>query len=159
MSIVIIFFAQYLIYIIALIISSYVILRLPRSEKQQLGIELLISVFIAIIFVKAAGTLYYNPRPFVEGDFIPLFPHGTDNGFPSNHSIAVAIMVSIFWIYNKKLAPIIIFLSVLVGLGRVSAGVHHIEDIFAGFLIAVTSVCIAHQLVKFLRTKRSSGSL
>ncbi len=158
MSIVLIFFAQYLIYIIALIITSYVILRLSRSEKQQLGIELLISVFIAIILVKTASSLYYNPRPFVEGDFMPLFPHSADNGFPSNHSVAVAIMVSIFWIHNKKLAPILILLSVLVGLGRVLAGVHHIEDISAGFLIAVTSVCIAYQLAKFIRTKLNPSS-
>lgn len=152
------FFAQYLIYIIGLAVFSYAIFRLTRSEQQQLIVELIIAIVFAFVFMKIAGKLYYNPRPFVEGNFSPLFPHGADNGFPSNHSLVAAIMAISLWVYSKRAALFLITLACLVGLGRVLAGVHHTEDIIGGFLIAGLSVWLAYLAANFIRSKLSSLS-
>ena len=48
------------------------------------------------------GHLYYNPRPFVVGNFTPLISHSVDNGFPSDHVLLASAIASILYFFSKK---------------------------------------------------------
>ncbi len=131
----IIFGAQYLVFVIALVATVYFLLQ-PRTQQKELVIFALITLPLTYLLARIAGWLYYNPRPFVVGHFVPIIPHKDVNGFPSDHTLASAAMAVVIFKFNKKLGVVLGVLALVVGISRVAAGVHHVIDI-------VASVCIA----------------
>jgi len=92
---------------------------------------------VSYIAAKLISRFYFDPRPFVVGNFTPLIPHTADNGFPSDHALlGAAIAFSIFH-FNKKLGFLLLYLTALVGVARVMAGVHHATDIAGSVAIVL----------------------
>lgn len=145
----IIFLAQYLIYLIGIFVLLYFFLRLPRGELKSAILLYVIGILVAIILVKIAGSIYYNPRPFVDGNFTPLIPHSSNNGFPSNHTVAAFLVASLLWRYSRRFAGILFIAACTVGVARVLANVHHIEDIIGGIVIAILATLSANIAVHF----------
>ena len=65
--------AKYFI-IIPVALAAYYYIRNPNERKRMLGVGI-ITFIVAGIFWIIAGEVYYNPRPFVENNTIPLIPH------------------------------------------------------------------------------------
>jgi membrane-associated phospholipid phosphatase len=156
MDTMIIFAAQYLIYLIGIMVLLYAIYRLPRGELKSVVLLYVIGILVAFILVKIAGSNYYNPRPFVDGNFTPLIPHGSTNGFPSNHTVAAVLIASLLWRYSRRLAGILFIAACLVGVARVLAYVHHIEDIIGGIVIAIFATLIANLIVHLIINRKVS---
>jgi undecaprenyl-diphosphatase len=78
---------------------------------------------------------YFDPRPFVQGNFTPLLPHAADNGFPSDHTLLAAAIAFATFHFNKKLGLFLLLLAILVGVARILAGVHHVADIAGSIII------------------------
>ncbi|MFP4687941.1 MAG: phosphatase PAP2 family protein, partial [bacterium] len=77
-----------------------------------------------------------RPRPFQTAVFEPLIEHGGGAGLPSNHAVATAVFaVCLFGSGNLKTAIVITFLTIMVGLSRVFAGLHYPGDILLGWLV------------------------
>lgn len=91
-----------------------------------------------------ARALYFDPRPFVEGQFEPLIKHVADNGFPSDHTLLLAAIASVITFYDKRYATILWVITLVVGLSRVYAGVHHLLDIAGAILIALVSTSLVY---------------
>ncbi|MCW1908037.1 MAG: phosphatase PAP2 family protein [Candidatus Saccharibacteria bacterium] len=151
-----IFAAQYLIYIIAITILFYVLLRLPRGELKTFITLCGMGIVAAFIMVKVAGSIYYNPRPFVDGNFMPLFPHSSTNGFPSNHTVAAVLAALLLWRYSRNVAVGLFIAACLVGLARVLASVHHIEDIIGGIVIATFAALFANLVLHHISNRKVS---
>ncbi len=153
----IIFIAQYLIYLIGIFILLYILLRVPRGELKSIILVYVIGILVALILVKIAGSIFYNPRPFVDGNFTPLFPHSSTNGFPSNHTVVAVLITSLLWQYNKRFAGMLLIAACLVGIARVLAKVHHAEDIIGGIVIALLATLLTnlavHMITKIKVTK------
>src|SRR3990167_7663123 len=62
-------------------------LRQPAPERRRLLFLGATALPVIYVIAKIAGSLYYDPPPFVQTNFIPLVPHGPDNGFPSEHTL------------------------------------------------------------------------
>ena len=135
MNLLIIFGAKYLVFVIILIAAVYAY-GLPSEKRKELLIFALFSLPLAYVVAKIASALYFNPRPFVVGNFSPLIAHAADNGFPSDHTLLSAAVATAVYFFYRKLGIWLLSLSVLVGLSRVAAGVHHLLDIFASVIIA-----------------------
>jgi undecaprenyl-diphosphatase len=135
MNLLIIFGAKYLVFVIILIAAMFAY-RLPAENRKELLIFALFALPLAYMSAKIASVLYFNPRPFVVGNFTPLIAHAADNGFPSDHTLLSAAVATVVYFFHKKLGIGLLTLSVLVGLSRVSAGVHHLLDIFSSVVIA-----------------------
>ena len=144
----ILFTAQYL-YIFSIIILGLYFLLLAKEKKIGFllfsGADLGITYLIGLL----AGSLYYNPRPFVAQHIIPLFAHAPDNGFPSDHVLLAGALASIVFCYNRKLGILLYLIALVIGVARVLSGVHHWLDII-GSLIITIAVCfvvyrIAHK--------------
>jgi undecaprenyl-diphosphatase len=144
MNYVIIFGAKYL-YLVAAIIAIGYFFSLPRDKRRSFflfSIIDFISVYLVGLF---AGYLYNNPRPFVSDGITPLISHAANNGFPSDHTLLTAAFASIIYCYNKKLGIILFIISVLVGLSRVFAGIHHYVDILGSLIIAIVITYIVYK--------------
>lgn len=62
-------------------------LKLEGSTRKKFIIIALSVGVLAVLIAKIGSWLYYNPRPFVVGDFPSYFYHPNNNGFPSDHTL------------------------------------------------------------------------
>lgn len=153
MDTLVIFVAQYLIFIIAISFLGYSLLRVPKGERKVLLVSLLCALVIAAVLVKLAGAIHVSPRPFVLDHIPPLFPHIANNGFPSDHTVFGSILALLLLRYNRRLAIILFVLSLMVGLARVIANVHHLQDVVAAIIIAVLTVVLATLITDYTFAK------
>ncbi len=149
MNTLIIFCAQYLIWIIAAAAAGYLIYT-PRRNRMLLLAA--ISLPLAYAVGKLVGFFWYNARPFVSDGITPLFAHAANNGMPSDHTLLAMTIAAIIFVHNRTLGTMLVLLAAAVGVARVLAGVHHDVDIVAGAAIAVATVFI----VQVLYTKWAS---
>lgn len=77
-----------------------------------------------------------------------LVPHGSDGGMPSHHvvfMVAVAVMV---YSVDRKMGYILLLVTLITGIARVSAGIHYPSDILAGALLGWIIPTIYLRVVK-----------
>src|SRR3990167_1992340 len=135
MDALIIFGAKYLLTIGIFVAVIFFILE-SLQKKARLALFGVFVLPLAYMAAKIAGHFFYNPRPFVVGQFSPLIPHAADNGFPSDHVFLLAAVASLFFICNRIIGIMLWILAVLVGISRVFAGIHHTVDIIGSATIA-----------------------
>ena len=119
------------------------------------GIALLvIPVGVATIISEAISKFYLRQRPFaVMSDIKLLVPHSADGGMPSHHMVFMASAALMVYLSNKRLGVILIGLSLISGVARISAGIHYPSDVLAGILLAGATVIASNQLMGKFRWK------
>lgn len=141
--------AKYL-FLVVILVAVIQYFFLSRAQRKYIAVLALISLPIMFILLKLAALLYYDPRPFVVGHFIPLIAHAPDNGFPSDHTILCSAIAAIIFTVRKKTGIGLWVLTFIVGFSRVYVGVHHTMDILASVVIAIATVyCCAFLMKKF----------
>jgi undecaprenyl-diphosphatase len=143
----IIFGANYL-YLVVIALTIYHFLKLPQPQQKRFLTLAVISLPLIFIISRLASLVYFDPRPFVVGNFIPLIPHAADNGFPSDHTLLVAACAALTFVFNQKASYPIIIIALLVGLARVASGVHHPIDIVGSIVIAVIVITAIHLIIR-----------
>ncbi len=146
MSFIILFGAKYLIFIIIALFGLFWLQQNTAMKKEILLYILVISLG-AYTIAKISSLLYYDPRPFVEGHFIPLIAHQADNGFPSDHTLLGAVLAAGVYTYKKYLGILLGFLTIFMGFCRVYAGVHHAIDITGSIAIAISVTYLSRQYI------------
>jgi len=149
--------ANYLIFLIVLSAIIY-FFRQDSTTKKQLAIFSLITLPMIYLIAQMARLFYFNPRPFVVGNFIPLIPHAPDNGFPSDHVLLSSSLAILIFYYNRRFGIILWISAVLVGISRVLAGVHHPIDVIGGLIIPIiVSFPIHNSILPYLTNKLTRG--
>jgi len=146
------FIAQYFL-ILSFIGTIYVWFTLKGKERMQFLLVGIIGAILTYIFAKIGGMFYYDTRPFVAGNFTPYFGHSLDNGFPSDHTLLSSFLGFLVLRYNKAWGWALLVLALVIGLSRVIAGVHHIQDIIGSFIFAGLAVWIVGAMFAKPRTK------
>ena len=145
--------AQYLVFAI-LAAAAIAWLYLPRHEKVGLAAQGVMALALVLVFIRVAAALHSDPRPFaIDGSIKPLFAHAADNGFPSDHTALAAAVALLVMMYRRLLGAVLLAASVLVGVARVAAHVHHAQDIVAALAIAVVAVATAALLWRWIRPR------
>lgn len=151
---IVIFIAKYL-FIVSLIGSFVVWLKLSRREKKEFIILALASGLLALALAKLGSWIFYNPRPFVVGHFAPYFPHGNDNGFPSDHTLLTSFLAFVVIKYNRTAGYWLLLVAILVGISRVIAGVHHLVDIIGSIIFSAVAVYVVNKALIHLKITKS----
>jgi len=145
--------AQYLLFFI-LAAAGVIWLYLPRQDKVSLAAQAIVSLVIAVALIKVAAATHTDPRPFVVDPSIkPLFVHAADNGFPSDHTAVATTVALLVMMYRRWLGSVLLAASIVVGIARMAAHVHHAQDIGAGVLIGVLAVGIASATWRWVRPR------
>ena len=145
----IIFVAKYVVFIIPLIAFVYW-LTIGKKQKIYLALYAVVTLVVTFVLTRIGSALYYDPRPFVDSNVVPLLGHAADNGFPSDHTaLAASVAVAVF-IVNKKLGGLLMALAVMVGLSRVAAHVHSPIDIIGSIVFAGIGGLAAVYIVPFI---------
>lgn len=145
-NLIIVFGAKYLI-IFLLLLGVIFFFKQSAQIKKQLIIMGLVSLPLIYLVAKLGSMLYFNPRPFVTGGFLPLIPHSPDNGFPSDHVLLSSALAMVIFYYKQKSGLIIMALAILVGISRVLAGVHHPLDIIGSIIISILVSSLVYYLI------------
>lgn len=138
MDAMVVFIAQYL-YVLVILVGIIFFFLQPRRIQKNMTICAVIIAPLAYVISRIAGFLYYDPRPFVVGHFIPLIAHAADNGFPSDHVLLTGTAAMVIWFYSKKLSGTLWLLALLIGWARVYSGIHHVTDIAGSIVIVLIS--------------------
>ncbi len=150
MDFLIVLLAKYF-YLLVVVIGVLVVLMEAKKERVNTIKLAIVALPLSFIFSRIAAAMFYNPRPFVVEKITPLIAHAADNGFPSDHTLFVMTISAIIFAYNKKAGMILVLLSLVVGLSRVLAKVHHGIDILGGMGIAFVATYICFIGLKKLK--------
>lgn len=142
--------AKYL-FVISLIVSFVVWLKLSKRDKKEFIILALVSGLLALALAKLGSWIFYDPRPFVVGHFTPYFSHGNDNGFPSDHTLLTSFLAFVVMKYNRTAGYWLLLVAVLVGLSRVVAGVHHLVDIAGSIIFSALAVYVVDRAISYYK--------
>ena len=153
MNAMIIAIAQYVPLLIPLV-AAILWFFLPRRDKFALAAQAMVSLVVAMGLIQLAATVHSDPRPFVVDPSVrALFTHPPDNGFPSDHTALAATVALLVLLYRKRLVAVLLAASIGVGVARVAAHVHHLQDIVAGVLIAAAAVGAAVLIWRWVRPR------
>ena len=145
MHLFLLFTAKYLFIVVGLIAAIYW-LSAPKKEKIRLAVFGLIAAVVTFVLVKLGAALYFDPRPFVTHHVTPLFPHGTDNGFPSDHTVLTAFIAVTIYSATKRLGLVLFAMALLIGLARVIGHIHSPIDIIGSIVFALVAGAVAAYL-------------
>lgn len=142
----IIFSAKYL-YLFEIVIAAIYFFLQIRSRQKSIIVLSAIFLPLAYIIAQVIATFYFDPRPFVTGNFTPLISHAPDNGFPSDHMLLTGAIASILFVYDKRIGALAWVIAIVIGISRVYAGIHHLTDIVGSVAIVIVSMWIAKQYI------------
>jgi undecaprenyl-diphosphatase len=144
-----IFCAKYLIFIIAgMIFGWWIELHKTKissgwpilGKKKWLAFgNLSLSVLFALLLNYILGFIKFRERPFVNLNASRLVNPMSEKSFPSDHTAVVFAASMAVFFYDKKFGSVLLFLSLLVGFGRIYVGVHYPFDILGGILVGIFS--------------------
>ena len=148
-DVVVLFCAQYLIYILIAIVSIDIIRRDAFSVwrfPHDIG-HLAITLTGSYGINEMLRTFIGRVRPLWALDTPYLFVQYTPS-LPSGHTAFVfALGTFLFFFGERRLACVVYILGIFVGLGRISAGVHYPFDVFLGALVGVFTAQTMHFLL------------
>lgn len=148
MNSVIAWLANYLLFVMAAVAFVAWTLREGWRTKAVSALVVVAGLVIAFVVVMIAARLHADPRPFVQNPSLhPLIRHSADNGFPSDHSVAAALLAAIVIVWHRLLGTILALAAVVIAAARVAAHVHHLQDVLAGLAIGVFAAWIATLLI------------
>lgn len=143
------FVAKYFI-ILAVLGALAVWWRLAGDQKKRFIVYAIVGAVFTIVLAKLGSHLHHDPRPFVTGHFTPYFSHAPDNGFPSDHTLLASFLAFTVWHYRRRAGWWLLGIAVLIGLSRVIAGVHHMQDIIGSIVFALVGTWLAWWLMQRL---------
>jgi len=144
-----IFFSEFFVYILAAAFLLF-LFRIKgwkhRANIFSLGIlSVILSRGIATPIIRF---FFENPRPFVALGIEPLVSHAQTPSFPSGHMAFIIPIVLTLWYINKRAGVWSFAGALLIGIGRVGAGIHWPTDILGGVLIGVIAFVVVQILLK-----------
>ena len=134
------FFADGTIIPIVLIAGYALLFCIPKGHRFQAYSRILMAGLTSYLVAKLLGSIYQpsGERPFEILGVMPGASYLNNPGFPSDHALFTAFLSLAVWFETRKrkLAIILVSLTILVCIGRVLALVHTPLDVIGGLLVA-----------------------
>ena len=145
------FAAQRLVFLIPLVlIAAWWWPPAGQFDRRRVLLAVIVSAVLGGLVTLALGVVVDRARPFVALGLTPLFPHGMDSSFPSDHTmLGVALAAPLVWRLWRVGLPLLL-VALLVGFARVAAAVHWPSDIIGSALLALALGALAVVLTEAL---------
>jgi len=96
------------------------------------------------------GLFYFHPRPYMIGLCAPLFPHGPETSFPSDHA-TLMFAAAFYLLLARRWAACgvpLLAVAVLTAWGRVYCGIHFPLDMAGSLVVGLMSVGLTRLVAK-----------
>lgn len=152
----IVFFADYLAYILVALFFVFLGLRQGgRRDKLEVFWAGAISATVARLGVTEIIRFFYHRlRPFEIYSVHQLIAE-SGYSFPSGHAAFFFALAAAVYGYDKKWGAGFFVASLLMGAGRVAAGVHYPSDVIGGMMIGVVVGYIVFRMIKAARRQKT----
>lgn len=142
--------------LIPILLAIYVFIR-QKGKRTRIDLAILIVAggILSLALAKIGSHLISDPRPFVVGNFTPLIPHANDNGFPSDHTLLASFLGFALLPYSKKIGLTTLAVAIGIGMARVAAGIHHLEDILGSFIITGGATLLVLIVLALIRPRQT----
>lgn len=131
---VIIFFTDTFLYITVVSVIVFLYFKQGRNFIRDV-IFVFLSGGLAWGLSKFLKETFETSRPFFElRNVYPLIEE-TGYAFPSGHTMPLAAIAFAIFFLNKRAGYVFMFCTLVVGVSRITAGVHYPIDIIGGFIL------------------------
>lgn len=149
---VIVFFAEYAIYLMFIVAAVWAIVNV---YAKQYGVVVAFFAALAVSFValQLLGLLSDLPRPFMDHSLTVLLPGAGGEAFPSDHTAASVAIACAFLFFSgrAKLGALLVALALLIGIARIMSGVHYPLDVAGGVAAGLIGSCAVWIFLFFYR--------
>ena len=149
----IVFFAQYLAYILAVLPLGVLLYRARWTKPELIQICAAYAGALAARYGITPLLRFIFPveRPFeIFSEAARLIPHEASASFPSGHAVFFFALAMGVWFIHRRLGGYMLVLAFFMSVARVMAGVHWPADILAGAVIGITVSVIAFFIARRL---------
>lgn len=136
LDLLIIFFAQYLAYVV--IVVFLITAWLARDRLAVFWIPIISALVARLGITEIIRFLYHRPRPFATLQVHQLLSDSAWS-FPSGHATFFFALATGVYLHNKKWGTVLFLAAIFITTSRVIAGIHYPSDILAGMLIGIAS--------------------
>lgn len=141
-----IFFAEYTVYCLMLVLLVYWLTR--NSRNKLMVVSAVLAFVIAEVTGKLIGLLYSHHQPFaVWSDVNKLIEKEVGNSFPSDHTIVFFSVCITIALFRKKFWYLWTALALLLSISRIYVGVHYPVDILVGAILGTAAAILVYKLV------------
>lgn len=116
---------------IVFVIAGY----LAWEKKGRLPVQLGVALALTVAIVHIIKSLFPTLRPYAVWGLPQPTPVNPWESFPSGHAAYAFVIAATIWLTDDKFGKLLLFLAMLVGLGRVILMVHFPIDVMVGALI------------------------
>lgn len=119
-----------------------VVLWFVAGNRSKLHLlEAIWSAGLGLAINQIIGLFYFHPRPFMLGLCTPLFAHGPETSFPSDHATLMFAVTFYLLFTQRNLASslALLVLTLFTAWGRVYSGIHFPFDIIGSLVIGFIS--------------------
>jgi undecaprenyl-diphosphatase len=145
-----VFFAEGGPYLVA---ALFVALWFIADRKKKIVLlEATEAALIGLMINQLIGLFYFHPRPYMVGLGTPLFPHGPETSFPSDH--ATLIFAAGFYLLIPRgwaaCGIPLMTAAFLTAWGRVYAGIHFPLDMVGSLAVGLACAWMVSSLAASL---------
>ncbi len=155
-----VFLGKDLIFILGIVFVILVLREKDWRRRFYFSALALISVILSRGIITPLIQFYYDkPRPFTILDIQSLINHAATPSFPSGHITFIVPIALTVWFINRRVGIWFIISAILIGLARISAGIHWPSDILGGIVVGTLSFFAIYHLLKLKnRTTGDAGN-
>jgi len=152
------FTAQYFPILILAALSVYLFEHHDSPEKGVRDIFVVSATAVSAYLISyALKDVFHTLRPFDALSWVRPLILESDPAFPSGHATFFMALASALWFYHKRLAVFFGISAVIIGIARISAGIHWPIDILGGLFLGYAIGTTLHRLITMMTEKSSSG--
>lgn len=143
------FFGNWSAYLIAPAFFMWAIFVWLKTSKTTILAQTALAMISSRITLEIIRLFLDIRRPFIALDIPPLFPPiDTGPALPSGHATFFFALAAVSWAHSKKISYVLFAAALLMGVGRVAAGVHWPTDILAGAMLGIIAGYLGRRIIK-----------
>jgi len=123
------------------------------NQRKIILLEATWAAVLGLVVNQIIGLFYFHPRPYMIGLCEPLFAHGPETSFPSDH--ATLMFAAAFYLLFTRRSTVFGFSLLAIALftawGRVYSGIHFPFDMIGSLVVGSMSAWFVRLCATALR--------
>lgn len=126
-------------------IFAAVLVVFGNREIKLMGLEAIAALTFGQIFVQSLKKVFGRERPYKILQQLHTFGIDlSDYSFPSGHTTASFSLATTIALNMPRVALLVFFMAIVIGMSRIYLGVHYPTDVAAGVILGISASLTVH---------------